>query len=140
MKNKIVKILKLWLPPIIWALLIFKLSSSSVPQVSRSYWPNFAVMKSAHVIFFGILSILLYRALNLQGLSKKKSAIFSVLITILYGISDEFHQMFTQSREARLRDVLFDGLGASIAIYCAYNFISKLPNKLKTFLVKLGIT
>jgi len=139
-KRKIFHFLNLWLPVIFWALIIFRLSSGTVPQVSALYWPNFAFMKGAHTFFFGILSLLFYRAISGEGLSKKKSAIWAVILTIFYGVTDEVHQMFSQGREARLRDIFFDGTGAALAVYLIYRFLPKFPKKIQKFLLQLGIT
>jgi len=138
-EKKTVKFLNLWLPVILWALIIFKFSSGVVPQASALYWPNFAFMKSAHVFFFGVLSVILYRALRGEGLSRKKAAIWAVVLTTLYGASDEFHQMFTQGREARVRDVFIDGIGAGLVIYLIYRFLPRFPKKIQEFLLKLGV-
>ena len=114
------KFLKYHLPVVLWAFIIFKFSSGVVPQVSSLYWPNFAFMKSAHAFFFGIFAILLYRSLRSEGISGKKAAVWAVVITILYGASDELHQFFTQGREARLRDIGFDTIGGIIAVFVVY--------------------
>jgi hypothetical protein len=138
-KRKILKFLDLWLPVLIWAALIFKLSSGTVPQVSASFWPNFAFMKSAHVLFFGFLSLLIYRGLLGEGLSRKKAVICAIIFTMFYGATDEFHQMFTQGREARVRDVFIDGFGALVITYLVYWLLPKFPKKIQNFLLELGI-
>lgn len=104
-----------YLPVILWAALIFKLSSGTVPSTSVVHWQDLVVKKLAHVLFFGFLSLLTYRALVGSGVAKSKAVLYAIIFTIIYGISDEFHQSFTQGREARIRDVGFDGLGALIA-------------------------
>lgn len=128
-RKKILKFSKYWLPVIIWAFIIFRFSSGAVPQVSRLYWPNFAFMKSAHTFFFGIFAALLYRSLRSEGISRKKSAIWAVIITMLYGASDELHQFFTQGREARLRDIGFDTIGGMVMVWIIYKLFPKLPKK-----------
>jgi VanZ family protein len=138
--KKAIKFSKYWLPTFIWALIIFKLSSGVVPQVSRLYWPNFAFMKSAHVVFFGILAALLYRSLRSEGVSRKKSAVWAVIITMFYGVSDEIHQFFVQGREARLRDVGFDTIGGMVAVLIVYKFFPKLPKKYLKKVKNLGFT
>ncbi len=138
-KNKILRFLNLWLPVLLWALIIFRFSSGRVPQVSPNYWSNFTFMKGAHAFFFGILSLLIYRALLGDEVARKRSAIWAVIITILYGISDEFHQLFTQGREARIRDVFFDAVGGSITIFLVYKYINKLPAKLREILNSIGL-
>jgi len=139
-KRKILKFLNLWLPVILWAAIIFKFSSGTVPQVSTLFWPNFTFMKSAHAFFFGALAILIYRGLIGEGISRKKAAIYAVIFAFFYGGTDELHQMFTQGREARVRDIFIDGIGAGIVMYLIYQFLPKLPKKFQLFLLELGIS
>jgi VanZ family protein len=138
-KKKILKFLDLWLPVILWVVLIFKFSSGTVPVTSTVYWQNFVVKKTGHVLLFGALAILIYRGLTGEGISRKKSAIYAVILAFFYGGTDEFHQMFTQGREARVRDVFIDGVGAGIIIYIIYQFLPKFPKKIQNFLLELGI-
>lgn len=138
MKNYIFKAIVAWLPAALWALLIFHFSSGSVPVASSVYWQDFAVKKTGHVLLFGTLSVLIYRGLIIDGVDRKKAAIYSVFLAFLYGGTDEFHQLFTQGRESRIQDVFIDGGGATLAILIIYNFISKLPKKLQSFLLELG--
>lgn len=140
MKSKIIKFLNLWLPPILWAALIFKFSSGTIPSASSTYWQDFAVKKAGHFLLFGALAILVYRGLIGQGIERKKAAIWSVCIAFFYGATDEFHQMFTQGRDARVRDALIDGIGAGVIIFYIYRFLHKLPNKIRTFLLQFGIS
>lgn len=140
MTAKLFQKINLWTPPVVWALVIFSFSSGTVPKASPVYWEDFVVKKFAHVIFFGILALLVYRALLGEGFSRKKSAVIAVLVSVSYGVSDEYHQMFTQGREATVRDVLFDGLGASIAMFMTYNFLQKLPKQVKLFFRDLDIS
>ncbi|MCX6704680.1 MAG: VanZ family protein [Candidatus Woesebacteria bacterium] len=139
METKIIKFLNLWLPPVLWAGLIFKFSSGTVPSASQIYWQDFAVKKIGHFLLFGVLSVLIYRGLIGHGISRKKAAIWAVAIAFLYGAADEYHQIFTQGREARLRDVLIDGIGAGVIIYYIYRFLPKFPKKIQTFLLQFGI-
>ena len=138
-EKKIIKFFNLWLPVVLWAGLIFKFSSGTVPLASTVYWQDFAVKKTGHVLLFGVLAVLTYRALIGQGLSRKKAAIWAVTMAFLYGATDEYHQIFTQGREARVRDVFIDGIGAGITIYFIYRFLSKFPKKFQTFLLQFGI-
>lgn len=91
------------------------------------------------MILFATLAILIYRGLIGQGVSRKKAAILGVIFSFVYGISDEVHQMFTQGREARFRDTMIDGVGATLAMYIVYKFISSLPKKMRDTLLKIGI-
>jgi len=118
-QGKIFKKVNYWAPPILWALLIFLLSNKTIPPASNFYWKEFIIKKSAHVFVYGVLAILLYRALVSEGVNKKKAFTISVIVAIFYGATDEFHQSFTPGREPRVRDIFFDGLGVIIGGYFA---------------------
>jgi len=113
MSNKLLKQFSAWLPVLLWAILIFHFSSGTIPVASSVLWQDFAVKKTGHILLFGALGILVYRALIINGIEKKKALIWAIILATIYGASDEFHQMFTQGREARIRDVFIDGIGAS---------------------------
>lgn len=138
-KRKILKFLNLWLPPVLWAAMIFKFSSGNVPSASSDYWIDFVVKKAGHLLLFATLAIFIYRALLGEGMDRKKAAILAVVTSLFYGISDEIHQMYTQGREARIRDVVIDGVGAGIIILSLYKYISKFPENLRKKLLKIGI-
>jgi len=138
-KKKILKSLSLWLPPFLWAAMIFKFSSGNIPSASENFWLDFIVKKIGHVILFATFAVLVYRGLIGEGVNRKKASIIAVLISFSYGITDEFHQMFTQGRESRFRDTLIDGFGAGIAMYLIYKFISRLPKNTREILFKFGV-
>lgn len=129
MRKKITFFLIYWLPPIVLAGIIFKLSSGSVPKTSDVYWQDFAIKKIAHVTIYGILAVLTYRALIAGGTPKKKALLLAFFIATLYGGTDEIHQLFTQGRESRLRDVGFDSLGAAASLFFAVRILPRLPKE-----------
>ncbi|MFC1625220.1 VanZ family protein [Patescibacteria group bacterium] len=137
--KKIKKLFSFWLPPVLWASLIFYLSSRSLPPTSEIYWKDFIVKKSAHIIEFGIFSTLLYRAFRSSGLNKKNSGIFALALAIIYASTDEYHQSMIPGREPRVRDVVFDTIGASLAIYLIWNLLPKAQGKLKNLVKKLQL-
>ena len=139
MKKLIFKEFSLWLPPILWMALIFHFSSGRVFVASPVYWQDFTVKKTGHVLLFGFLAILTYRGLRGEGVSRKKAAIWAIIFATFYGGTDEFHQMFTQGREARVRDVFIDGAGAFIATFLTYQILPKLPKKFKMYASRLNL-
>lgn len=101
--NKIIKILSP-IPALIYMVFIFYLSSqSSIPYYIDV--PN--IDKLFHFIIYFILGLLL----SLIPISRT----VLILIGILYGASDEFHQSFIEGRECSLIDFLFDSLGILLA-------------------------
>lgn len=118
-----VKIIKYWLPVAVWAIIIFSFSTMTVPSSSEIFWKDFIVKKTAHLIEYGILAVLLYRAFLGYEKTKITALVLSLLITVVYAASDEFHQSFVSGREGRLRDVIIDTIGASGALYIARSHI-----------------
>ena len=94
-------------PPLIWMGVIFYLSSREKIAVSESYWLSFAFFKTLHLIEYGILFLLWYFALY----KKKYGLKLAIFLSILYGMTDEWHQTFVPTREGRIRDVFIDSLG-----------------------------
>ena len=139
MIKKLKKFFKFWLPPIIWATLIFILSSRSLPRTTEIYWGDFIFKKSAHIFEYGVLSIFLYRALKNYGFNSRNTGIIAIALSVIYGAMDEFHQSFTPGREPRVRDVIFDTIGATFSIYFIWNLLPKASSKLKKLAKKLQI-
>ena len=114
--KKVKKIVKYWGPPVLWAGVIFCFSTLPQIRTTEIYWQDFILKKTAHMVEYGILAILLYRALKYSGAGVRKAAIFSILIAVVYAMTDEFHQSFVLGRESRVRDVIFDTIGSILAI------------------------
>jgi VanZ family protein len=101
-----------WLAVILWMGAIFALSAvpSIATPLEAAY--DFTVKKLAHVTVYGILTVLLFRALQIHIRHKSHALLTAALIAVLYGFSDEWHQTFVPGREGTLRDVAVDALGA----------------------------
>jgi VanZ family protein len=87
---------------------IFYLSSLHTTGIPGTQTERFIILKSFHLIEYGILAISLY-----IGFKKFRHTIFTAY---LYALSDELHQSFIPGREARFRDTLIDLLGIFIGI------------------------
>lgn len=139
LKKKIWKIISLWLPPTFWALVIFKFSSGSVPRASESFWVDFVIKKIGHIILFATLAVLIYRGLIGSGIRRGKAAIIALIFSLFYGMSDEFHQMYTQGREARVRDVIIDGAGSGLTLFLINKYFARFPKCVRDILIGIGI-
>jgi len=120
-------------------MVIFLFSSLPTTRNIEIYWQDFIIKKTAHVVEYGIFAVLLYRALKEGGVDKERAGLFSILIAVLYGMTDEFHQSFTPGRESRIRDVGFDTIGAILAIYILWKLLPKAPKKLKSWAKNLQL-
>lgn len=84
-----------------------------------------------HFLGYGLLGLLLYRALN-NGFTDWSiiAARNAFIIGLLYAISDEVHQFFVPGREASIFDVLIDTAGLAVAQAVLYIFnYTVLPKK-----------
>ncbi len=86
---------------------------------------QYLIRKCAHMFEYFILCLLIY---NVVRDKVEHKYLWSVFLSFIYALSDEFHQMFVDNRNGSFIDVLFDTAGAGIAIFLIY-FITK--NKLK---------
>ena len=109
--------LKLWLPVIIWAGIIFTFSSLPINQPAPFSWWDFIFKKTAHVTEYAILYWLIWRAASDSGRITDRSLLWkSLLIAFIYAVSDEWHQTITLGREGTLRDIGFDTIGMLLAL------------------------
>ena len=109
--------IKLWFPVFLWCGVIFTLSSMPTLPAPEIIWWDFILKKSDHIIEYAILYYLVYRALTKNFLKQKNSLItvYSLLFTLLYSISDEYHQSFTPGRHCKAMDIGFDFLGMLVS-------------------------
>lgn len=110
------KLLNSWLPVFLWCTVIFFLSSIPTIQTSRIYFWDFVLKKTAHIVEYGLLYFLVFRALEEEGVKNKKW-IIPFIFGLIYGISDEYHQRFVSGRHSRVMDLGFDFLGMLLAFY-----------------------
>lgn len=78
----------------------------------------FIIRKLGHVTVYFILTILLLHALQSKKQLRigKKKYIIAFFITIIYAMSDEYHQSLTGFRDGRWMDVGIDGIGIFLAL------------------------
>jgi len=134
------KLVKFWLPVFFWMGLIFFFSARPTPIVSEIDWRDFIFKKTIHLIEYGILFVLFYRALkNTSGANLKEIVIYSFILTFFYAVTDEFHQTFVHGRTGTVRDILIDFFGAGIAWGGIWRYLPKAPPKLKNLAKKLQI-
>jgi VanZ family protein len=100
-----------WLPVIVYLGIIFFLSS--LPDLLAPEKVTH-LDKITHFLEYGILSFLLARALTAQAPEswQKNFRLLAVIIAIIYGASDEIHQLFVPGRQCSFFDFVFDSLGA----------------------------
>ncbi len=105
------KLIKLWLPVLMWGVLIYHLSGIPNLRVSTGIW-DYILRKAAHISEFFVLTLFLYRALRgTFDLSAAYLFILTAGLSFIYAASDEIHQLFVPARVCSLQDVFIDSFG-----------------------------
>jgi VanZ family protein len=102
----------LWGPVVLMLVVIF--GASSIPDLKTL--PGNISDKSGHSIGYAMLGGAILRALaggRLRGVTWSRG-LAAIALATLYGMTDEFHQLFVPGRSADRYDVLADCIGASI--------------------------
>ncbi|HEY6951426.1 MAG TPA: VanZ family protein, partial [Bacteroidota bacterium] len=103
------------LPALVWIGIIFWLSS--IHRIPTFHIPM--IDKLAHTGFYGVLCGLSFRAFVLQETFprlKHCALLAALLFTILYGITDEIHQLYVWGRTSDILDVTADAFGGLIFV------------------------
>ena len=118
------KFLFYWFPILIYCLLIF--IQSSHPSTERIPGPY--IDKMLHFAAYALLGALFLRAFKTTRIKNnlKLVLILSILLSSLYGISDEIHQHFVPYRDADLMDVLANMLGGIMGVYIYQSIARKI--------------
>ncbi len=105
-----------WFPVIMYMSLIFFMSAQSSFPIKPPLIPH--IDKICHWIEFAGLGFLLVRAFaNTQHPKVRQNALLlALIITILFGMSDEIHQLFVPCRQADMFDLIADTFGAVFGI------------------------
>ena len=96
-----------WLPVLLWAALIFALSSIPSLGTGLGTWDTI-LRKCAHITEYVVLAFLLVRAVEREAPA--------LALGVLYAASDELHQAFVRGRHASPVDVAIDTLGLLLGL------------------------
>lgn len=101
------KLVLLWGPALLVMALIFYLSSLPDPGGP----PGGISDKTAHVLIYGALGASMMRALAGGRAAAMPTILAAIVLTTLYGVSDEIHQYFVPPRTPDILDVAADAAG-----------------------------
>jgi VanZ family protein len=138
-----------WLPVGVWMLLIFMISSSPDPYRSLPHeWkePRETSQQSvktyqvpvveelgrrAHLFEYAVLGLLVFRAIQYTVRSRGLAwvVLVTVVICVLYALSDETHQLFVPTRSFQLADLGLDLIGSVFGALLGAIFFKKAPDQ-----------
>lgn len=103
-----------------WAAFIFMLSSQPGNRFDEAEdFLDFVPAADffAHIVIYFVLATLVHAVLRIY-LPRRKHLLMidTVIFSLLYGVSDEFHQSFVPGRSVSASDLLADVLGAALAV------------------------
>jgi len=113
-----------WFPVLLYCLIIF--FQSSYPSLART--PDLPYMdKLLHLAGYALLGMLFLRGFRHSRFNDHAGFIklASIVLTGMYGATDEWHQHFVPYRSAELWDVFFDFAGAFLGVYLYQLFLEK---------------
>lgn len=113
-KALVLKIIKYWLPVIIYAILIFQVSDTPGKKIPYLF-PHQDII--AHMLEYAGFALLIKRAIKsyYPGLKIGKTFVLVLFLSILYAFTDELHQSFVPGRDSSFLDITYDGIGICLA-------------------------
>ncbi len=106
------KYLKFWFPVFLYSVIIFGVSS--IPNIQGPAG-NIPWDKLVHVLEYMPFGFLLTRAIRrTQPSFSGPILIIVAFLSFLYGMSDEYHQIFIPGRDAALGDIIADTIGGAL--------------------------
>lgn len=114
----------LWIATILWAGLIWRLTTTPQLVVTEEFWLQNILMMGAHFIFFGIQAVLI-RLTFWQSKIDQRSFL-SVSATSIFGLVVELRQLSIAGRSGDPVDWLLDTLGAITFLLILKKLQSKL--------------
>ncbi len=101
-----------WVITIFIAIIIFYISSLTFPPGAPSFgWETIAY----HFYAFLFLEAFLLISINQGKIENKKFIFVAIIIALVYGVSDEIHQLFVPGRACSFSDFLIDSAGILFA-------------------------
>ena len=110
--------LSLWLPVVVWAAVIFTLSSIPSLGTGLGVWDT-VLRKAGHMTEFAILGALLVRALGRE--------LPAFAAGVAYAVTDEIHQHFVECRHASGIYVALDSVGVAVGILIFRRLLQTRP-------------
>ena len=110
-----------WLPAAIWMIVIFYLSNQKGSEINaflpffQKWLPFMKGFNWGHFIAYFILALTFYLALGNESAGFRLK-IMIVLLCLMYGMTDEFHQKFVEGRSPDMKDLMNDAIGAALAM------------------------
>jgi len=140
-RKTVLRVARYWLPLLAWMGMIFYLSAQPDLPGPPEPWLHAVISNSAHFGLYAVLAYLWWRALrslrDRQGpqracwekVTDRGVLALVFLVSVLYGMSDEFHQSFVPGRHPSLLDLLVDAIGAGVVVWVVWRRLKHEGNE-----------
>jgi VanZ family protein len=118
--------MKKWIPAFFVMTIIFLLSSIPGKAINDAGLGNNKYQLSAHFVIYFFLFFAYYKA--------TKNAKTSLILSVLFALTDEFHQLYTPGRSCSLEDIITDSLAALAGGGILWKYWLKIPETLRNWL------
>lgn len=92
----------------------------SIPNLGYAQFIEFFIRKGVHFLIYCFIAYHWTRGLKVHLRKRSWGFGLALFITILYAITDEFHQGLTPGRTPLVQDMLLDSVGALFGATIAY--------------------
>lgn len=116
-----------YVPTIIWAIIIWRLTTTAQIVVTSDSWLQNLLMMGAHFTFFGIQAAWLFYAYP--------NRLSAITLTSFYGAIIELRQLTVPGRSADPLDWALDTLGAITFLFLLKNFQNKINLRIGEFMI-----
>jgi VanZ family protein len=90
--------------------IIFLVSDQPALPSIPGWWDSL-VKKTMHALAYGVLALLILRALRGYWSDERAIRLASIGLAVAYAVSDEYHQTFVPGRDGNMIDVIVDAAG-----------------------------
>ncbi len=112
-----------WAPVLAYLSLIYFLSSNPFHFGLFHKTQKMNVDKVVHVVEYAFLGFLMARAMGKYDFFRQSMRLLAAMVLlagVVYGISDEIHQIYVPNRDASFYDVLADSFGVFVGVFIYY--------------------
>lgn len=104
---------------------IFTLSSISGLRVTEDADVDRPLRALGHVATYAFLAGLVLYAVTGLARPSRRDIVVALVVTLLYGLSDEIHQANVPDRKGRIEDLFIDAVGILIGLALAGSLLSR---------------
>ncbi len=106
--------LLVWLPPVLWMVLIYRSSSLSASEMP-SFLPDYVF----HFFAYAVLGALFLRAFGEHKTTLVKAPFWAISTSVIYAVFDELHQSFVPTRDCSFKDFIVDVVAVLLIVLIA---------------------